>query len=156
MANRHNKTGRSASGPPFVQIHHHLLDSLAGCSLTPPAVAVYLRLGRLYNGSNNGSLGLSVRAAAEHANIAKDTAGRALKELQAKGFIEIVIQGAYSVKLRHSTEWRLTNFRCDVTGSPPTKAFMKWRPAEKLSVPNDGQVGPKVRTRKPDLRTTAA
>ncbi|MEY4249015.1 MAG: hypothetical protein RJA87_648 [Pseudomonadota bacterium] len=156
MANRHNKTGRSASGPPFVQIHNYLLDSLAGRSLTPQAVAVYLRLACLYNGSNNGRLGLSVRAAAEHANIAKDTASRALKELSAKGFIETATKGAFSVKLKRATEWRLTNFRCDVTGSQPTKAFLKWQPAEKLAVPNDGQVGPKARTRKPDMRTTAA
>ena len=156
MANRHNKKGRSTSGAPFVQIHNYLMDSQAWLSLTPQAVAVYLRLARLYNGSNNGRLGLSVRSAAEHANIAKATAGRAFQELEAKGFIETAIKGAFSVKLKRATEWRLTNYRCDVTGSQPTKAFMNWRPAEDLSVPNDGQVGPKVRTRKADLRTTAA
>ncbi len=54
------------------------------------------------------------------------TAQRAFKELQDHGFIILAKRGAFSLKCRHATEWRLTEFRDDVTGEMATKEFARW------------------------------
>lgn len=128
MPSRHNRKGRSKSGPPFVRLPWFLLDCEAWRALTPAARAVYLEVARRYNGSNNGFLGLSVREAAERCRINKDTASRALEALRVAGFIECITPGGFSRKDRHASEWRLTIERCDRSGNGPTKAFMRWRP----------------------------
>jgi DNA-binding MarR family transcriptional regulator len=81
-----------------------------------------------YNGNNNGRVGLSVRDLADALLSSKDTASRALKGLQAKGFITVMKRSAFSVKNRTSTEYGLTEYACDITGNLATKEFMKWRP----------------------------
>lgn len=52
-------------------------------------------------------------------------------ELQDRGFIECVTPGAFSRKIRHAAEWRLTHLVCDASGRLPGKPFMRWRPTEK-------------------------
>src|SRR5215469_837939 len=42
-------------------------------------------------------------------------------------FIVPITKGAFSLKKRHATEWRLTAFPCDVTGAWATKDFMRWQ-----------------------------
>jgi len=127
MANRQNKTGRSRTEP-FLKLTWFMLESAAWRALTPAARATYIELAKLYNGRNNGWLALSVRDAAERCKINKDTAAKALAALQGAGFVECVIPGGFSRKVRHATEWRLTGERCDKTGALPSKAFMRWRP----------------------------
>jgi|SRR5215469_872430 len=60
----------------------------------------------------------------------KDTACDALRELIEKGFIEPRIAGAYRVKFRRATEWRLNDRRCNVDGVQ-SQAFLKWRGPER-------------------------
>ena len=38
-------------------------------------------------------------------------------------------RGAFSLKQKHATEWRLTEFPCDVTNDIASKDFMRWKPA---------------------------
>jgi hypothetical protein len=39
-----------------------------------------------------------------------------------------VIEGAFSLKKRHATEWRLTEFPCDITHAlMGSKEFMRWQ-----------------------------
>jgi transposase len=85
-----------------------------------------IKIARGYNGTNNGRLGLSIRRASERCNIARGTAQRALVELQERGFVDCMTKGAFSRKLPHATEWRLTWWGCDVTGELPSKKFMSW------------------------------
>jgi hypothetical protein len=106
-----------------------VLRSAAWLSLTPVARTVYVQLRLRFNGSNNGAIPYSAREAAEECRINKDTASRAFAELQAKGFIECATPGGFTRKVRHATEWRLTDERCDVTGAVPSRAFMRWQPA---------------------------
>lgn len=152
MANRHNKTGRSKTEP-FLKLTWFMLESPAWRSLTPAARAIYIELAKLYNGRNNGWLALSVRDAAQRCRVNKDTAAKALAELQAAGFVECVTPGGFTRKVRHATEWRLTGERCDKTGALPSKAFMRWRPApppecktrsqsRSVAVPSNGTVTP--------------
>jgi hypothetical protein len=129
MPTRHNKTGRGKTAGHFVRLDSFMMESAAWRSLTPAERAVYVEVRRRFNGVNNGWIALSVRDAADRCNINKDTARKALATLQAKGFIECVTPGGFTRKVRHATEWRLLDERCDKTGTLPSKAFMRWRPA---------------------------
>lgn len=170
MPNRQNKKGRSKTAGHFVMLTAFMLNSAAWRALKPAERAVYVELRRRYYGQNNGSIALSVRDAAERCNINKDTARKALSRLQELGFIECATPGGFSLKLRHATEWRLLDERCDKTGALPTKAFMRWRPvaseskARSEDVPNtvpsnrtDGtQSGPQAAASVPPNRTQEA
>jgi DNA-binding transcriptional regulator YhcF (GntR family) len=94
--------------------------------LHPTARALYAELGKHYNGSNNGRIAYSVRQAAGDLRIHRETAWQQLGLLQERGFIEAMKRGKFSLNERHATEWRMTEFTCDVSGRPPTKDFMRW------------------------------
>jgi DNA-binding transcriptional MocR family regulator len=91
---------------------------------------MYLDIAARYAGvgSNNGKLGYSIREAATNLHIGTSTAKRALDNLQDRGFIVAIKKGAFSLKQRNSTEWRLTEFQCDVSNKLATKDFMLWTP----------------------------
>jgi hypothetical protein len=118
------KQGRKSKSLPFVQLHKFMLESLAWLSLSTNARAAYVQLARRYDGCNNGALGLSVRMLADELNMSMKTAARALIELADAGFIEAVKIGRFNRK-RHASEYRLTMYRCDMTGELPTKKFMR-------------------------------
>ena len=90
--------------------------------------AIYVEMAARYDGSNNGRIPYSVREAAQALHIGKATAARDLIVLEERGFIVVMVRGAFNVKLKLATEWRLTEFNCDVTGALPTKDFAKWSP----------------------------
>src|SRR5262249_4782605 len=113
-------------GPKFIQLFRYMLDCPGYVSLTPSARAALIEVIRGYNGANNGRIVLSVRELAQPMNCHRNTACRALQELVEKGFIEPRIKGAFSVKFRLATEWRLNDRRCDVTGKAQSQAFREW------------------------------
>ncbi len=119
------RRGRS-HGPDFIQLFRYVLHSPAYISLSAIARAALIEVNLGYNGSNNGRIVLSVRTVAERMGCANNTAMRALQELVDKGFIEPRIKGAFSVKFRRATEWRLNDRRCDATGAEQSQAFLKW------------------------------
>jgi hypothetical protein len=51
--------------------------------------------------------------------------------LQDRGFIVATAKGRFD-RLRHSTEWRLTEFKCDLTGQPASRDFELWHTADIL------------------------
>ena len=51
--------------------------------------------------------------------------------LEERGFIVAMTRGRFNTK-RHATEWRLTEFRCDVTGQPASRDFETWTTADIL------------------------
>lgn len=61
--------------------------------------------------------------------------------LQDRGFIVIMTNGAFSRKNRHATEWRLTEFNCDVTNALPTWEFARCRESQN-TVPGAGLTVP--------------
>lgn len=127
---RHNQKGRSKAGGKFVQLHEWMMMTAAWKSLTPQERCVYVELLRLYNGANNGFLGLGVRAAAERARLHKDTASKCFAILVERGFIEATQLGQFNQNSRRSTEWRLTHLPCDRTRQAGSKAFVRWRPSD--------------------------
>ena len=86
------------------------------------------QIARRYNGTNNGRIAFGCRDAEKALHIGRRAALRARTDLQNRGFIVATKTGAFNLKVRHSTEWRLTEFRCDVTGAPATSDFMHWQP----------------------------
>lgn len=129
MSSARKRRGRRPGGPRFVQLFYYVMDCAAFHALKPAERSVLLEIARRYDGTNNGRIGLSVREAAAHCNINKDTAARCFHRLVALGFIECAQEGGFNYKARHSAEWRMTWQRCDRTGQIPTKAFLKWSPS---------------------------
>jgi len=115
--------------PRHVRLYHYMTDSPAWHDLSAVARAIYCEIAKRYagDGSNNGRIPYSVRQAAAELRISPTTASRGLRELQDHGFIVAVTKGAFSLKKRHATEWRLTEFNCDVTHAIASKDFMRWR-----------------------------
>ena len=102
-----------------------MLKTDAWKALSAPARAIYVQIGFRYNGKNNGKIAYSAREAASECRLNKDTAARTFKELIALGFIEETRHGGLSRKTRVASEWRLTAFRCDLTGALKTSLFMQ-------------------------------
>src|SRR5262249_13421702 len=115
-----------------VRLYHWLMRSTAWKSLPGLSRALYAELAKHYNGSNNGKIGYSLRQAAKDLKITPGTASRHFDILTNPGFIQPIRKGAFSLKERHATEWRMTEFTCDVTNKPPTKDFMRWQPDQNL------------------------
>jgi len=130
-----NRTGRGGSAPRHVRLYHWMTNSPAWRDLRALERAIYCEMAKRYagDGSNNGRLPYSVREAAAEFHVGKTTASRALDSLEAHGFIVAVTKGAFSLKKRHATEWRLTEFPCDVTHAISTKNFMRWQPGAENS-----------------------
>ena len=131
---RPNRTGRGGKTPRHVRLCHWMTDSAAWHDLNAVARAIYCELAKRYagDGSNNGRIPYSIREAATELRISRTTASRALNLLEDHGFIVAVTKGAFSLKKRHATEWRLTEFPCDVTHTVSTKDFMRWQPSAKI------------------------
>lgn len=105
-------------------LHTYMLASPAWLSLSTAARSVYVQLLSRYNGSNNGSLGFSLRCASIECKIAINTAKRAFQELQDRGFIVQTRKGYFTMKIKHASEWLLTAFRDNRTGEIPERRFM--------------------------------
>ncbi len=144
---RHNAKGRSTTGPRFVKLEHWMLKTPAWQSLPTAPRALYVELAQRYNGYNNGEISMSVREAARLLHIANDTATKAFRELEAKGFIRRNVCGSFNWKIRHATTWILTEHA--FADQLATKEFATWRP-ENL------EDGAKPETRCPRIRTVGS
>jgi len=140
--NSSDRTGRSKKDGRHVRLYHYMMDAEAWQSLSGNQRAIYVEMVARYNGRNNGRIPYSVREAAESLHIGKSTAARDLAVLQERGFIIPRKKGAFSLKVRHATEWRLTEFSCDVTPALPTKEFMRWSPKIQNAVPPQNSTVP--------------
>jgi hypothetical protein len=130
MSNAQNKRGRSRKQPPFVMLPWYVIDCIPWRSLTFAASAAFIQVARLYNGWNNGQLGLAASTLAERMGCSKATAARALNELETTGFIGVQKVGIFRRKDRLASEYFLTLYKNDVNGDLPSKAFMRWRPQQ--------------------------
>jgi hypothetical protein len=143
MPKGRNRKGRSTTEP-FLSLPRHMIRSSAYRSLSLAARAVLIELVDVYRGTNNGYLALSTRDAAARIGTSKDTAARALAELQAKGFIVRCSRGHFDRKTPHASEYRLTFRPCDRTSGRPTNDFMRWQSDQPNSVagPTTGTASP--------------
>ena len=110
-SSRPNATGRSEISR-FVRLDYRLLSSNAYRSLNPNCRALLVELSMLYNGSNNGSLYLSVRDATHRMGLADTSAAsRAFDELQKMGFIKVAQMAHFRIKAAEGSRarcWQLT------------------------------------------------
>jgi hypothetical protein len=137
-------TKKHGSRGPFVQLHRYMMQTAAWRDLSPTARALYVELKARYNGKNNGALAFSARDAGDALGRGKSSASRFFVELEQHGFIVREKASTFNQK-RLSIEWRLTELRCDVTNSLPTKEFARWgmdRPKKQKAGPSMGQTGP--------------
>ena len=116
-----------------MRLYHLMTDSPAWHDLNAVARAIYCEIAKRYNGSNNGRIPYSVREAVNELHISRMTAWRAIKSLVDHGFSVPMQRGAFSLKKKHATEWRLTEFSCDVTHSLSSKDFKRWQPAQNIN-----------------------
>lgn len=131
--NRIDATGRNPTGR-FARLDHAMLNTNAYRALSPNARSLLVELTMLENGSNNGSLYLSVRDAAYRLGVADlAAASRAFDDLTALGFIEMTKDAHFKVKAADKSRarcWRLTW----VPGpgrKAPTSDFITREPAPK-------------------------
>lgn len=129
MSKRANKTGRNDQAARHVRIYHWIMKTPAWKDLSAYAVRVYIDMAARYGGpgSNNGRISYSSREAGAVCHRNKNIGAAALADLKDHGFIVPMVRGGFNVKKRHATEWRLTEFPCDVTRQPPTCDFKDWR-----------------------------
>lgn len=114
MARRHNAKGRSQNpGAPYWQVNYGMAQHEAFRSLSGSAVKVLIELHTRYHvrgdgrTSNNGTISLSLDEGSRILGLGKATVGRALQELERRGFIAKTRQGHWYGRM--ATEWRLTD-----------------------------------------------
>jgi hypothetical protein len=139
MKGRANKTGRSDKTARHIRIYHMTLRTAAWKSLDAVARALYIEILSRYGGpgSNNGRIPYSIREGAAALRIGKTKSAVGLKDLQDRGFIAAITRGGFNRKNRRATEWRITEFACDVTGALPTYDYQRW--SFQNAVPHDGR-----------------
>src|SRR5215211_4918960 len=136
MTNRHHyhqRTRKDArSRGRFVRLMEYMLASAAWQALDGNSRALYIEVARRYRGpnSNNGKIPYSVREAAKALGIGRSTAQRCFEQLIELGFLKIGKRSGFSMKGRLATEWLLTEFPDNSTGTTglASKDFMKWTP----------------------------
>lgn len=115
----------------FVQLPEWLQQTEAWATLPPGPRALYVELKRRYTGSNNGRITLSYREAAKALNVHRNTVGAWFKELEERGFIELMQGHCLGPSgVGKTSLWRLTELPSDDMKSP-SKAFASWRQIQK-------------------------
>ena len=75
--------------------------------------------------NNNGKINLSVRQAAERMGVSRDTAAKAFRDLQAKGFIVVTKGGSLGVTGHgKSPEYEITSI--DMPHQDKSNSFLNW------------------------------
>jgi len=117
--------------------------------------ALYIEMSRRYNGANNGRIHFSAREAAAALHTSKATAARDLTVLEERGFIVAVTRGGFNLKNKQAqaTEWRLTEFGCDVTDALPSKEFARWSPEIISRSHHEDASVPLARAERPSVET---
>ena len=115
-----------------VRLYHPMMRTPAWRSLNCYARAGYIELSIRYSGpgSTNGRIPYSVREMADNLGISVPTArSRVFKPLKDYGFIVETRRGRYGRRRTYASEWRLTEFACDLTGESATHAYRHWQGA---------------------------
>lgn len=143
---RHDAKGRSKGGW-GVALHNYMLHSEAWRALSGNAKALYIEFRQRYWPSGNGKIPYSLREMADDLRCHRKTALAACRDLEEKGFIKARTKGHFDCKVRHATEWELTEYSAkgDEKETGGTKDFMNWRPKEeKAGAKNGTRDGQKV------------
>lgn len=124
---RERQKGRTDREARHVRLDYWVLDTPAWNDLDPVSRCAYIEMKRRYWGTNNGQIVLSLRELVSGLGISLATASRALRNLEDHGFINTMQKGSFHRKVKHATEYRITEYGCDVTGALATKDFARWQ-----------------------------
>ena len=109
----------------YFQLHHYMLKTEAWRALSAPARAVYSRSALDTLARTTARLPSPCATPRANAILPRTPPADAFKELVDFGFIEETRHGGLSRKTRVASEWRMTAFRCDLTGASKTCLFMQ-------------------------------
>ncbi len=121
----------------FARIFERMMRTEAWQDLSGTEAKLYLEMVRRYRGNNNGAIVFGRRDAERCLGVGPHKAHAAFGGLQRRGFIAPVVKGAFSRKLK-ATEWRLTEYDCNVTGEAATNDFLHWTPESGPKIQNAG------------------
>lgn len=148
FARHDNKMKREQGGVPlesrFVQVINSFRREPAWMALSMTARVAYIEIKSRFNGyDNNGRILVSVRWLAEELGCGKNTAHKAIRDLEEKGFIVRMGGGGIGLDgVGSGTLWRLTEL--GYMGDRPTQDYRNWRPKNKSPSPKRGQSVPKT------------
>lgn len=125
MAKGHNNSGRSKNDARHVRIYQHMANTYAWRSLPSTAAKAYVTICLVYNGSNNGALGIGARWLGKELGLCQSAAAKAINDLIGHGFLQITKSSSFSRK-RTAAEYRLTAFPCNKTGESATKNYLRF------------------------------
>ncbi len=125
-----------STGPKFSAIYLWEMDTPAYRCMSAWGRSLLIEFRGKYNTHNNGEIAMSVLDAARLLGCHKDTAFKALRELEEKGWIREEQKGSFhwktdatGRKFRPATTYRITNQPVGLgVDIKATKEYMKWRP----------------------------
>ena len=132
---KHDRKGRSKRhfAGQFIGLETGMMDSPAWRHLSGQAQKLFLDVWKRYN----GQIPYSVREAAEYLRCGKNTSTKLFQENIDKGFLAIGTKGAFSVKTKAATTWRVTLIPSGLNGRElATRDYQRWRPTQ--TVPPTG------------------
>jgi hypothetical protein len=131
--------------PQFVRLSFELLDSPAWRAMSPAGQCLYPLVKRQYNGSNNGRVFLSHRAAATATGLTRPTVAKAYAELMRYGFLVMTTPGCLGSEGHgKAPHWRLTE---EATADrPATKDYLSWDETKPIASPRKTKPRPKFFT----------
>mgnify|MGYP006271412831 CR=1 FL=1 len=138
---RHNRKGRSKtpSGEQFVALRKHMRQCEAWRTLPHRYRSVYIEAVAGVYEANNGEVSRSVRFLAKAANCSADTAQKALRELQERGFMVRTEGGRLGAEGRGvAAKWRFTEIGTEANPTP-TRDYARWKLAPENSEARTGE-----------------
>ncbi len=118
--------GRESKKERFCALSFQVVDSMAFQHLSHPGVRVLVLIKRRFNGVNNGNICLSCRDVEKVCRMSRNTASRALKELQQKGFITQTRLGYFANGGNVASAWKLNTDK-NVGECRPSNEWKKWK-----------------------------
>lgn len=116
----------------FTMMLRATMESPAWQALSVHAQALYPWLKLEWKGpkaNNNGRIQLSVRQAAVLLGCSRETAAKALRDLQAKGFIQVTQKAVLGITgTARCNQYELTEIAMPGEKTRPRNLFREWRP----------------------------
>jgi hypothetical protein len=142
MARKIDANGNPTKGPSehWTKLTRNMLETPAWRALSPTAQALYVWFKLEWKGpraNNNGKIRFSVRQAAHALGVARDTAARAIHDLQAKGFLVMTEKPSLGLEgAAKSPAFELTEIPLPSAGrNEGRKLYREWQRGHDFSVP---------------------
>ena len=105
-------------------------DAIRDCD--PSSRVIFMEILRRFNGYNNGKISLSVREAADKANISIGTANKKIRRLVEVGLIKITRDSGFNMKGRTAREFEITFHK--VNNQPAKNTFKTYRKKHSITM----------------------